>query len=103
MPTTRRRRPSARSGKSPPAASRKPDRCPAQRAAEARGLAIFSDRLRGSYYYGRAESNFDNPIQTTVTLDRSNTQGYSWDFRGNPDAPVINYGFDVTDPAACSV
>ncbi|NJC41669.1 TonB-dependent receptor [Brevundimonas alba] len=59
----------------------------------------FSDRLRGSYYFGRAESNFDNPIQTTVTLDRSNTQGYSWDFRGNPDAPVINYGFDVTDPA----
>lgn len=59
----------------------------------------FSDRLRGSYYYGRAESNFDNPIQTTVTLDRSNIQGYSWDFRGNPDAPVINYGFDVTSPA----
>jgi TonB-dependent receptor len=59
----------------------------------------FSDRLRGSYYYGRAESNFENPIQTTVTLDRQNTQGYSWDFRGNPDTPVINYGFDVTNPA----
>lgn len=59
----------------------------------------FSDRLRGRYYYGRAESNFDNPIQTTVTLDRSNTDGYSWDFRGNPNTPVINYGFNVTDPA----
>lgn len=59
----------------------------------------FSDRLHSRWYYGRAESNFDNPIQTTVTLDRSNTQGYSWDFRGNPDAPVINYGFDVTNPA----
>ncbi|HYC73624.1 TonB-dependent receptor [Brevundimonas sp.] len=59
----------------------------------------FSDRLRGRYYFGRAESNFDNPIQTTVTLDRSNTDGYSWDFRGNPNAPVIDYGFDVTDPA----
>lgn len=59
----------------------------------------FSDRLRSRWYYGRAESNFDNPIQTTVTLDRSNTQGYSWDFRGNPDAPVISYGFDVTNPA----
>lgn len=59
----------------------------------------FTDRLRGHFYYGRAESNFDNPIQTTVTLDRSNIQGYSWDFRGNPDAPVINYGFDVTSPA----
>lgn len=59
----------------------------------------FSDRFRSRWYFGRAESNFDNPIQTTVTLDRSNTQGYSWDFRGNPNAPVINYGFDVTDPA----
>ncbi len=58
----------------------------------------FSDRLRGSYYYGRAESNFENPVQTTVTLDRQNTQGYSWDFRGNLQAPVINYGFDVTNP-----
>ena len=58
----------------------------------------FSDRLRGSWYYGRAESNFDNPIQTTVTLDRSNVAGYSWDFRGNPNAPVLSYGFDVADP-----
>ncbi|HST92922.1 MAG TPA: TonB-dependent receptor, partial [Brevundimonas sp.] len=59
----------------------------------------FSDRLRGRYFYGRAESNFDNPIQTTVTLDRTDTDGYSWDFRGNPNAPVINYGFNVADPA----
>ncbi|MFC7378796.1 TonB-dependent receptor [Brevundimonas sp. GCM10030266] len=59
----------------------------------------FSDRLRGRFYYGRAESNFENPIQTTVTLDRNNTQGYSFDFRGDSNAPVINYGFDVTNPA----
>lgn len=59
----------------------------------------FTDRLRGRFYYGRAESDFDNPIQTTVTLDRSNIQGYSWDFRGNMNAPVIDYGFDVTNPA----
>jgi len=60
----------------------------------------FSDRLRGRYYYGRADSNHNNPIQTTVTLDAQNTDGFSWDFRGNPDAPVISYGFDVTDPAS---
>ncbi|MFN3557925.1 MAG: TonB-dependent receptor [Brevundimonas sp.] len=59
----------------------------------------FTDRLHGRFYYGRAESNFENPVQTTVTLDRSNIQGYSWDFRGNPNAPVINYGFDVANPA----
>jgi iron complex outermembrane recepter protein len=59
----------------------------------------FSDRLRGRFYIGRAESLFDNPIQTTVTIDRSNTQGFSYDFRGNENAPVISYGFDVTNPA----
>ena len=59
----------------------------------------FSDRLRGRFYAGRAESSFANPIQTTVTLDRSNIQNYSWDFRNNPNTPVISYGFDVTDPA----
>ena len=62
----------------------------------------FSDRLRGRFYLGRAESDFDNPFQTTVTLDRRDTDGFSWDFRGNPNAPVINYGFDVTSPAAWS-
>ncbi|MFN3669802.1 MAG: TonB-dependent receptor [Brevundimonas sp.] len=60
----------------------------------------FSDRLRGRFYSGQAESNFSNPVQTTVTIDRQNTQGYSFDFRGNPEAPVINYGFDVASPAA---
>ncbi len=59
----------------------------------------FSDTLRGRFYYGRAESNFENPTQTTVTLDRQNTQGYSFDFRGNMEAPLISYGFDVTNPA----
>jgi TonB-dependent receptor len=59
----------------------------------------FTDRIRGRFYAGRAESVFENPIQTTVTIDRNNTQGYSWDFRGNADAPVINYGFDVANPA----
>jgi iron complex outermembrane recepter protein len=59
----------------------------------------FTDTLRGRFYIGRAQSDFDNPVQTTVTLDRQNTQGYSFDFRGNPDTPVLNYGFDVTNPA----
>lgn len=59
----------------------------------------FSDRLRGRFYVGRAGSVFDNPTQTTVTIDRSNSQNFSYDFRGNEDAPVINYGFDVTNPA----
>ena len=59
----------------------------------------FTDRLRGRFYAGQATSNYNNPIQTTVTLDRQNVQGYSFDFRGNGNTPVINYGFDVANPA----
>ncbi len=50
-------------------------------------------------FLGRAESDFSNPIQTTVTLDRQNIQGYSWDFTGHNSTPLINYGFDVANPA----
>lgn len=59
----------------------------------------FTDRLKLVAMAGRSESDFNNPLQTTVTLDRLNTQGYSWDFRGNDRLPSINYGFDVTNPA----
>jgi iron complex outermembrane receptor protein len=34
-------------------------------------------------FLGTSESDFQNPIQTTVTLRRQNTQGYSWDFTEN--------------------
>jgi len=59
----------------------------------------FSEDFRVQFYMGRAESVFENPIQTTVTLDRQDTDGYSYDFSGNRDTPRINYGFDVTNPA----
>ncbi len=59
----------------------------------------FTDTVRGKFYIGRAKSEFANPVQTTVTLDRQNIQGYSFDFRDNPNTPVINYGFDVANPA----
>jgi len=60
----------------------------------------FSDRFRMRGYLGRAVSDFANDEQTTVTLDVQNAQGFSWDFRDNPDTPLINWGFDVTNPAA---
>ena len=60
----------------------------------------FGDRFRMKAFVGAAESDYQNPIQTTVTLDRQNTQGYSWDFTGgNNSTPLINYGFDVANPA----
>jgi len=41
---------------------------------------------------GRAKSRFNNPIQTTTTLDAPNVDGYIYDARGNDRAPLISYG-----------
>jgi iron complex outermembrane recepter protein len=48
---------------------------------------------------GYSRSDFNNPIQTTITLDRANSDGYSWDF-SNSRAPGFNYNFNVTDPTS---
>ncbi|SEL38579.1 TonB-dependent receptor [Roseateles sp. YR242] len=59
----------------------------------------ITDRLRLNASVGRADSKFRNPIQTTVTLDALNVNGYALDFRGNDRLPVITYPFN---PAATS-
>ncbi|HEV7609725.1 MAG TPA: TonB-dependent receptor, partial [Steroidobacteraceae bacterium] len=59
----------------------------------------LSDRWSLSEIAGYSRSDFNNPIQTTITLDRANTDGYSWDFRGNDRLPAFNYGFDTANPA----
>lgn len=59
----------------------------------------FTDDFRIDAVYGTSTSRFRNPIQTTITLDRANSNGYSWDYRGNDRLPAINPGFDASDPA----
>lgn len=59
----------------------------------------FSETVRANLTGGRAKSNFDNPVQTTVLMDRQDISGYSWDFRENSNLPLIKYGtWDVTNP-----
>jgi iron complex outermembrane recepter protein len=60
----------------------------------------FTDKLSFNAQAGLSKSEFRNPVQTTVTLDVQNADGYSWDFRGNDRKPVITYPFDVNNPAA---
>jgi iron complex outermembrane recepter protein len=62
----------------------------------------LGSRWKLSELVGYSRSDFNNPTQTTITLDRSNTNGYSWDFRGDDRLPAFDYGFDVTDPAMWS-
>jgi iron complex outermembrane recepter protein len=63
----------------------------------------FTDNLRTTAFLGYAQSEFSNPVQTTITLDRANSDGYSWDYRADDREPVIALGFDPTDPAAWSM
>lgn len=59
----------------------------------------IGDRWSMTELAGYSRSDFNNPIQTTITFDRPNTDGYSWDFRDDDRLPAFDYGFDVNNPA----
>lgn len=63
----------------------------------------LTDTLRLTVFGGYSISKFSNPIQTTITLDRLNSDGFSWDYRNDDRNPVINWGFDVNNPANWSM
>ena len=48
---------------------------------------------------GTSRSKHDNPVQATIMMDKLNVDGYSYDYRGNPNKPVFNYGINPTDPS----
>ncbi|MCY4743754.1 TonB-dependent receptor [Pelomonas sp. UHG3] len=52
----------------------------------------IGDTLKATVRLGTAQSRFNNPIQTTTTLDAPNVDGYVFDARGNDRAPLITYG-----------
>ncbi|QIO86361.1 TonB-dependent receptor [Stenotrophomonas rhizophila] len=58
----------------------------------------FTDDFKVSGKIGTSRSEHENPIQTTVIMDKLNVKGYSYDYRGNSRFPVLNYGIDPTDP-----
>jgi iron complex outermembrane recepter protein len=58
-----------------------------------------TDDLRIDLLAGTSESNLEVEKQTTIILENFDSDGYSYDFRGNDQRPAIVYGFDTTDPA----
>jgi TonB-dependent receptor len=60
----------------------------------------FGDRLKVTGLVGFSKSDFDNPIQTTVIINRENSDNFSYDYRVDANTPLMNYGFDVNDPLA---
>ncbi len=62
----------------------------------------FNDHWHAKANFGHSRSKFDNPIQTTVTVDRANAMNYIYDYRNSDRLPLIQYGFDVNNPASWS-
>jgi iron complex outermembrane receptor protein len=63
------------------------------------GKHEFTDRLRVKGRLGVANSAYSMPEQISFQLDRNDVNGYTYDARDNDRTPIINYGFDVTNPA----
>ncbi|MDB5457524.1 MAG: TonB-dependent receptor [Caulobacter sp.] len=59
----------------------------------------FTDRFRVNGMVGHAKSDFDSPIGTTVTYERLDVDGYSYDYRDNGRVPLVKLPFDPTNPA----
>jgi iron complex outermembrane receptor protein len=59
----------------------------------------FNDQWKGTMKLGASESDFVEPKETTLQVDRLNTQGFIYDFRESETQPRIVWGFDTTDPA----
>lgn len=57
----------------------------------------IGDRLTIGSVVGYSKSAFRNPVQTTVTLDAANTNGFFYDF--STRFPTIRPGVDLTNPA----
>jgi iron complex outermembrane receptor protein len=62
--------------------------------------SFWDDRLKFTGFLGHSKSDHNNPIQTTVTLDQFNVQGYAYDYSLGR-TPLLTYGnAQITNPAA---
>jgi iron complex outermembrane receptor protein len=65
-----------------------------------RGEHEFTDQFKATFLLGHSESKHENPIQTTLTLDQFNVQGYSYDY-SQGRVPLLSYGSaNLTSPTA---
>ena len=62
----------------------------------------FTDRLSIDAMIGTAKSEFDNPIQTTIVMEKRGV-GFAYDYRGGlREDPTLTFGSDVFDKAGWS-
>ena len=62
------------------------------------GKHEFNDSFVLSGKIGTSKSDHANPVQATVMMDKLDVDGYSYDYRGDMNKPVFNYGVSPTDP-----
>jgi iron complex outermembrane receptor protein len=64
------------------------------------GSADVTDTFKVNFMVGTSASDFQNPVQTTLTLDQFNVDGYSYDY-SQGRAPIITYGnANLTNPGS---
>jgi iron complex outermembrane receptor protein len=64
------------------------------------GEHTFNEQWKADFVAGHAKSDFTNPIQTTLTFDQLNVQGYSYDY-SQGRVPLLSYGSaNLTSPTA---
>src|SRR5262249_9271715 len=64
------------------------------------GSHEFNDQWKADFVAGHARSDFKNPVQTTLTFDQFNVQGYSYDYTQGR-VPLLSYGSaSLTSPTA---
>ena len=61
----------------------------------------FNEKLKVKAVAGRSESAYSDPIATTVTFERIDSNNFSYDFR--PRMMAMSLGFDATDPNAWAI
>jgi iron complex outermembrane receptor protein len=59
----------------------------------------LTDRLSLDVRLGGAGSDYNQPLDVFASFDAFNKDGYSWDARNDVRRPLINYGYDVTNPS----
>ncbi|HEX5057469.1 MAG TPA: TonB-dependent receptor [Gammaproteobacteria bacterium] len=62
----------------------------------------ITNSLRVNALVGKAESDFDNPVQTSLNLQRDGAD-WSFDYRGGRRVPIFDFGPDMQDLSGWSV
>jgi TonB-dependent receptor len=59
----------------------------------------FSDKFKATLFAGRSRSTYKGTVRLQTFTDAIDVDNFSIDFRDGGSTPIIDFGFDVSDPA----